>query len=151
MNTIQRIQDWHAAARPNPTDDDFNVQLGCHLEEIAEMVENLMFHTYDYPSVNGKDTPLYQYLSLAAACLKDGAYTASISDRKEFLDSLADQIVTGVGVGHCANMKVVEATAEVSRSNNSKFDPNTGKPIFNEQGKITKGPAYTPPNLDGLY
>ncbi len=68
----------------------------------------------------------------------------------EFLDSLADQIVTSVGVGHCAGMKTAEAVTAVNRSNYSKFDKN-GYPIFNDSGKIAKGPDYAPPNLEGLY
>lgn len=151
MNTIQRIQDWHAAARPNPTDADFNVQLGCHFEEIMEMVESLMFHSESFGTTDGVKTSLHEALLIASSCLKEGAFTVTITDRKAFLDSLADQVVTGVGVGHCAKMDVVKATDEVNRSNWSKFDPATGKPIFNEQGKIAKGPAYTPPNLEGLY
>jgi hypothetical protein len=47
-------------------------------------------------------------------------------------------------------MKTAEAVTAVNRSNYSKFDKN-GYPIFNENGKIAKGPDYTPPNLEGLY
>jgi hypothetical protein len=72
-----------------------------------------------------------------------------VNNREEFLDSIADQIVTGVGVGHCAKMQVAEAVRRVNTSNWSKFD-NDGNPIFNENGKISKGPNYTPPDLTGL-
>jgi hypothetical protein len=68
-------------------------------------------------------------------------------NRSEFLDSLADQIVTSVGCGTLIHMDITGAIEEVARSNDSKFDPATGEPIFNEHGKIMKGPAYTPPSL----
>lgn len=74
----------------------------------------------------------------------------AIKDRKEFLDSLADQIVTGVGTGHCAGMQTVEACERVNESNWSKYDAG-GRPIFDANGKITKGPSYKKPGLGGLY
>lgn len=36
--SIESIELWHKRARPEPTDKDFNVQLGCHLEEVVEML-----------------------------------------------------------------------------------------------------------------
>jgi hypothetical protein len=85
-----------------------------------------------------------------AYALKQNTVVAQITDRKDFLDSLADQVVTSVGVGYCAGMKTADAVAAVNRSNYSKFNKN-GYPIFNENGKIAKGPDYAPPNLEGLY
>jgi predicted HAD superfamily Cof-like phosphohydrolase len=66
-------------------------------------------------------------------------------DRKALLDSLCDQIVTAVGVAHMFGMDISGALSEVNRSNWSKFVE--GKPVFNEHGKIAKGPNYTPPDL----
>ena len=143
MSTDQ-IELWHKRARPTPTASDFNVQLGCHFEELDEMMR----------AVETSDDELWndvrlQVLSLSRL-LKANIMKASISNRKELLDSLADQVVTGIGVGHCAGMKTAEGIAAVNRSNYSKFDKN-GYPIFNEQGKVMKGPDYAPPNLEGLY
>jgi hypothetical protein len=73
-----------------------------------------------------------------------------IADRRELLDSLADQIVTAVGVGHCANMNVPEAVLRVNKSNWSKYDQD-GQPIFKPNGKIDKGPNYVEPDLSGLF
>lgn len=81
---------------------------------------------------------------------KAGDHFVHIKDREGFLDSLADQIVTAVGVGHCANMDVTEACLRVNESNWSKFDA-LGYPIFNEHGKIAKGPHYVQPDLFGLF
>jgi hypothetical protein len=66
------------------------------------------------------------------------------------LDSAADQIVTSVGVGHCAHTNIVKAVDVVNGSNWSKFDKD-GQPIFDQNGKILKGPDYKAPDLEGLY
>lgn len=150
--TTASIALWHKRARPNPTPANFNVQLGCHLEEIAEMLESLTFvvtdqytgHTYD--PMQGMASSLHQELAMMSSQLKRGMTTAYIDDREEFLDSIADQVVTGIGVGHCVGMDTVGAIEEVDKSNWSKFDEN-GEPIFDVNGKISKGPDYRKPNL----
>jgi len=145
--SIESIAMWHKRARPEPDDDAFNVQLGCHLEEVLEMLEVVM--------VSGGTDVLASYqmavnaLTVLSQELKHGA-NAVVLDREEFLDSLGDQIVTAVGVGHCAKMKVVEAVNEVDRSNWSKFNYK-GFPEFNEYGKIAKGEQYSKPNLEGMF
>lgn len=143
MSTDQ-IELWHKRARPEPTADDFNVQMGCHFEEIDEMMSALECDGAEYW------TDLRHTIYVLSQELKAGKLQVHINDRKEFLDSLADQVVTAIGAGHCAGMKTAGAVTAVNRSNYSKFDKN-GMPIFNEHGKIAKGPDYHPPNLDGLY
>lgn len=142
MNDIIKL--WHERARPEPTAENFNVQLGCHFEEIWEMMD----------SIECDDIEVWMEAKLSiytlSKLLKIGELKATIFDRKEMLDSLADQIVTSVGVGHCANMNIVEAVHRVNSSNWSKYNVD-GKPIFNENGKIAKGPNYAPPDLEGLY
>ena len=140
--SIDSIEVWHRRARPEPEQKNFNVQMGCHVEEFIEMLDAVKF--------NNTWTNLRYELVLLADRLKANMENAEIVDRKEFLDSLADQIVTAIGVGHCAGMKTSDAVDEVSRSNWSKFN-DEGFPIFNEHGKIAKGPNYKPPYLEGLY
>jgi predicted HAD superfamily Cof-like phosphohydrolase len=140
--SIDSIELWHRRARPDPTPENLNVQLGCHVEEFIEML--------DAVKLNATWTNLRYELVLLADRLKANMESAEIVDRKEFLDSLADQIVTSVGVGHCAGMKTSDAVDAVSRSNWSKFN-DEGFPIFNEHGKIAKGPNYKRPYLEGLY
>ena len=146
--SVDQIELWHKRARPNPTEEDFNVQLGCHFEEVVEMLDTLDFTNADGVEYEVRATRVA--LNALARMLKSGELLAHITDRKEFLDSLADQIVTSVGVGHCSGMKTAEAVAAVNSSNWSKFDKN-GQPVFNENGKIAKGPDYAPPNLEGMY
>lgn len=144
---MKSIELWHKRARPEPDEKAFNVQLGCHLEEIVEMLTSL--------DTKGKGEFLlwkvtYDLHTLASE-LKKGEVTIKLRDRLEFLDSLADQVVTAIGAGYCAGMKVPEAIEEVNNSNWSKFDQETGLPIFNEHGKIIKGSAYKPPDLKGMF
>ena len=141
--SIAEIQMWHGRARPEPTAENFNVQVGCHIEEITEMFDTLKFKHFDWSeTIRG--------LKLLAETMKRGSEQAVIIDRKEFLDSLADQVVTAVGVGHCANMDIVAACKRVNDSNWSKFD-TFGYPVFHTNGKIMKGNHYKEPDLEGLY
>lgn len=142
--SIESIELWHKRARPTPRETHFNVQLGCHFEEICEMLAVI--------NTTQNDTLIRARSALAwlADGLKQGRISADITDRKEFLDSLADQVVTAVGVGHTAGMQTAAAVHKVNLSNWSKFDVE-GYPIFDDHGKITKGPKYAPPDLSGLY
>ena len=63
--------------------------------------------------------------------------------------ALADQVVTAVGVGHTLGIDVPDAAGRVNASNWSKFVD--GQPVFDENGKIAKGPSYQPVDLEGLF
>jgi predicted HAD superfamily Cof-like phosphohydrolase len=145
--STEAIELWHKRARPEPTAADFNVQLGCHFEEIQEM--GCTIEGDDIIMIKLLDE-LDSVVSRIAHRLKVGLSTVEITDRKEFLDSIADQVVTGVGAAYCAGMKAADACERVNTSNWSKFDHN-GQPIRDANGKIKKGPNYQPPVLDGLY
>jgi len=136
---------WHQRARPTPTDADFSVQLGCHLEEVVEMLDELSFADSGLIAPQARNL-----LNVLAAGLKGGSLSATVTNREKLLDSLADQVVTSVGVAHCAKMHIVEACRRVNTSNWSKFDKD-GQPIFNASGKIAKGPDYKEPDLSGLF
>ena len=147
--SIESIELWHKRARPNPTAENFNVQLGCHFEEIVEMIEALRFTHKNGTGVEmpGKNSMLYQQIKDFADGLKAGRITADIANRKELVDAMADQIVTSVGVAHTANMKITRAVDIVNTSNWSKYSPD-GQPYFDQNGKILKGPNYVPPALE---
>jgi predicted HAD superfamily Cof-like phosphohydrolase len=144
--SLDLIQLWHEKARQFPSDADFQVQLGCHFEEIAEMFDVLRLTKGDERLFNVASMAMYKL----ANELKQGKLQVAIVDRHEFLDSLCDQIVTAVGAGHCTGMNVVEGCRSVNTSNWSKFGPD-GEPIRDSNGKILKGSRYQPPALDGLY
>ena len=68
-------------------------------------------------------------------------------DIKEVADALTDILYVTYGAGHAFGIDLDKCFDEVQRSNMSKLDEN-GKPIFNEHGKVLKGPDYFKPNLE---
>ena len=144
--SIASINAWHQAARPEPTEADLRVQIGVHVEEVAEFLDSLIGLNPDGETALSGARAL---MHLLADRIKSGQYDVTIGNRKEALDAICDQIVTAVGVGHCAGFKTVEASDEVDRANRSKFID--GQPLRDANGKIKKGPYYTPPNLEGMY
>lgn len=133
MNTLQHIKTWFETAVPSPIDDNRRVQHGCHVEEVAEMFDAV------------GDTVEAGRLFTMASAYKRGAEQFCVIDHVEHLDSICDQIVTLIGKAHMHGYDIFGALAEVDRSNWSKFVD--GKPVFNEFGKITKGPNFTKPEL----
>lgn len=143
--TIEAVTEWHRRAKPTPDARSFDVQLGCHIEEFKEMLEALAFGGISAVQV----AELHAKLDALATLLKAGHVRAHITNRKELLDALADQVVTSAGVAYRAGMSLSEAVRRVNESNWSKYED--GYPVFDRNGKIGKGPNYVPPNLDGLY
>ena len=67
-------------------------------------------------------------------------------DIKEVADALTDILYVTYGAGHSFGINLDKCFEEVQNSNMSKLDLN-GKPIYNEKGKVMKGPNYFKPNL----
>ena len=70
-------------------------------------------------------------------------------DRKDLLevaDALTDILYVTYGAGHAFGINLDKCFEEVQNSNMSKLDEN-GKPIYNESGKVMKGPNYFKPDL----
>jgi len=68
-------------------------------------------------------------------------------DLKEVADALTDILYVTYGAGHAFGINLDKCFEEVQNSNMSKLGPD-GKPIYNEQGKVMKGPDYFKPNLN---
>ena len=68
------------------------------------------------------------------------------NDIVEVADALTDILYVTYGAGHSFGINLNKCFEEVQRSNMSKLDED-GKPIFNENGKVMKGPNYFKPNL----
>ena len=66
---------------------------------------------------------------------------------KEVADSLTDILYVTYGAGHAFGIDLDKCFDEVQRSNMSKLGAD-GKPIYNEHGKVMKGPNYFEPNLN---
>ena len=64
----------------------------------------------------------------------------------EVADALTDILYVTYGAGHAFGINLDKCFEEVQNSNMSKLDEN-GKPIYNEKGKVMKGPNYFKPDL----
>jgi predicted HAD superfamily Cof-like phosphohydrolase len=67
-------------------------------------------------------------------------------DLLEVADALTDILYVTYGAGHAFGINLDQCFEEVQNSNMSKLDEN-GKPIYNDAGKVMKGPNYFKPNL----
>ena len=67
-------------------------------------------------------------------------------DLVEVADALTDILYVTYGAGHAFGIDLDKCFDEVQNSNMSKLDKN-GKPIYNESGKVMKGPSYFKPDL----
>ena len=68
-------------------------------------------------------------------------------DIKEVADALTDILYVTYGAGHAFGINLDECFKEVQSSNMSKLGID-GKPIYNEKGKVMKGPKYFKPDLN---
>lgn len=142
-DSITDIANWFQAAKPEPTIEDLCVQIGCHLEEVAELLEALgvtnQLATDDLPHLaNGfkrKD-------SRCLALINNLSYNQRIA----IVDACCDTNVTSTGVMQLlGGVDVLGAQREVIRSNNSKMV--NGKFEYDENGKIQKPESYSEPDL----
>ena len=141
-NVIKDTLKMFESAIPKPIIDNQNVQLGCHIEEFLEMLEEI-----EIPMYNNSFVGLKKAAKVLSEALKtDKDISIVVKDRKALLDAMTDQIVTATGVGYMYGMDSVGALNEVNRSNFSKFE--NGLPVFNENNKLKKGAYYTPPELE---
>ena len=75
--------------------------------------------------------------------LEDAMKTKNL---KEIADALTDILYVTYGAGFAYGINLDKCFKEVQRANMSKLGED-GKPIFNEKGKVMKGPNYREPNL----
>ena len=68
-------------------------------------------------------------------------------DIKEVADALTDILYVTYGAGHAFGINLDKCFEEVQNSNMSKLGSD-GKPIYNDKGKVMKGPDYFKPDLN---
>ena len=78
--------------------------------------------------------------------LTDASYN---EDMVEIADALTDILYVTYGMGAALGIDLDKCFEEVQRSNMSKLGAD-GKPIYREDGKVMKGPNYSPPNLQRM-
>ena len=74
----------------------------------------------------------------------------SNNDIVEVADALTDILYVTYGAGHSFGIDLDKCFTEVQRSNMSKLGED-GNPIYNENGKVMKGPNYSKPNLKQFF
>lgn len=134
---LLNILQWFRTAVPKPTLATAGVQLGCHLEEVHEMLVTLGW---------GQELAELKHV---ADELKAGTRKMpdlSPDERTRLLDDLCDQQVTGVGVAHMLGMDMACGLAAVNDANWDKFVD--GVPIFKPNGKIAKREGWEAPDLN---
>ena len=78
--------------------------------------------------------------------LNELEYAMKTKNLKEIADALTDILYVTYGAGFAYGIDLDRCFKEVQRANMSKLGKD-GKPIFNEKGKVMKGPNYREPNL----
>ena len=78
--------------------------------------------------------------------LKELKHAIENKDLKETIDALTDILYVTYGAGHAFGVNLDKCFDEVQKSNMSKLGQD-GKPIYNEAGKVMKGPSYFKPDL----
>ena len=85
-------------------------------------------------------------ISLIEEELNEFKEAVSKKDLKEVADALTDILYVTYGAGHAFGINLDKCFEEVQKSNMSKLG-NDGETIYNEHGKVMKGPKYFKPNL----
>ena len=85
-------------------------------------------------------------LSLIQEELEELSDAMSKKNLLEVADALTDILYVTYGAGHAFGIDLDKCFEEVQNSNMSKLDDN-GKPIYNDAGKVMKGPNYFKPDL----
>ena len=85
-------------------------------------------------------------LDLIKEELNELEQAVNANNLKEIADALTDILYVTYGAGCAYGIDLDKCFKEVQRSNMSKLG-NDGKPIYNENGKVMKGPNYSAPNL----
>ena len=85
-------------------------------------------------------------ISLIKEELEELKKAISDNDLLEIADALTDILYVTYGAGHAFGINLDKCFNEVQESNMSKLGPD-GKPIYNESGKVMKGPNYFKPDL----
>jgi len=114
------------------------LRLALILEEFIELTEACV-----------KNDTLIQTLRSAMDQVKNITDADLQVDVVEVADALTDINYVTYGAGHCFGVNLDACMEEVQRSNMSKLGAD-GKPIYNEQGKIMKGPNYQAPDLKSV-
>ncbi len=144
MTNYHRISAWLAACGKTPGPDTLSTQIGCDLEETAELLRCLRVSKDGWARLLER---LVIDLESLGAELKRGQLVAHFPNhlRTDVLDALCDREVTGNGVAYLAGFDKPGADAAVLASNDAKLVD--GKPVILPGGKIGQPKGWRAPDL----
>lgn len=147
FSNFQRTATWlrNCGKESNKLNTEaISVQIGCHIEEVCELLDNLSVSKEGYARLLQRCVIDLNALALK---LKTGGVIAYIPEhlREDCLDALCDAEVTGNGIAYLAKMDKEAADDAVLTSNEAKLV--NGKPVILQGGKIGKPEGWQPPNL----
>ena len=92
------------------------------------------------------EKPMQLRCDLIKEELNELEHAMKTKNLKEVADALTDILYVTYGAGYAYGIDLDKCFKEVQRANMSKLGKD-GKPIYNEKGKVMKGPNYLEPNL----
>ena len=119
-----------------------------NFQKVKNFMETFGQEVKSRPSLSSHKTNELRY-NLIKEELDEFKLALDNKDLLEVADALTDILYVTYGAGHAFGIDLDKCFNEVQNSNMSKLGEN-GKPIFNDQGKVMKGPNYFKPNLSKI-
>ena len=116
-----------------------------NFEKVKNFMETFGQEVKNKPSFSTDKINKLRY-DLIKEELDEFKFALDNKDLVEVADALTDILYVTYGAGHAFGINLDKCFQEVQNSNMSKLD-NNGKPIYNEAGKVMKGPKYFKPNF----
>jgi len=116
-----------------------------NFEKVKNFMETFNQEVKNKPSFSSDKINKLRY-DLIKEELDEFKVALANKDLLEVADALTDILYVTYGAGHAFGIDLDKCFQEVQNSNMSKLD-NNNKPIYNEAGKVMKGPKYFKPDL----
>ena len=116
-----------------------------NFEDVKKFMETFGQIVRTKPQLPDKETMQLRY-DLIEEELNELEHAMKTKNLKEVADALTDILYVTYGAGYAYGIDLDKCFKEVQRANMSKLGKD-GKPIYNEKGKVMKGPDYLEPNL----
>ena len=116
-----------------------------NFQKVKNFMETFGQEVKSRPSFSSNKINILRY-NLIKEELDEFKQALDKNDLLEVADALTDILYVTYGAGHAFGINLDACFEEVQNSNMSKLG-NDGKPIYNDQGKVMKGPKYFKPNL----
>ena len=116
-----------------------------NFQKVKKFMETFGQEVKSRPSFSSDKINMLRY-NLIKEELEEFKQALDNNDLLEVADALTDILYVTYGAGHAFGINLDDCFEEVQNSNMSKLG-NDGKPIYNNQGKVMKGPKYFKPDL----